>query len=139
MPTGGGEELRGIPDVGLTGAAFKALINTYVMMSFEAADAAALEGVNSSFRKRLTDRGLRPEEFETALAYIRKSTPTSTIDKTSLFLPFKSRVIADAPAEAVCMHCHQGGDVKRITNASVVGGKSETLHEGCAAEWFAKL
>ena len=72
------------------------------MMSFEAADAAALEGVNSSFRKRLTDRGLRPEEVETALAYIRKSTPTSTIDKTSLFLPFKSRVIADAPAEAVC-------------------------------------
>jgi hypothetical protein len=46
------------------------LVNTYDAMAFEAADAAALEGVNSSFRKRLTDRGLTREEAETAMAAI---------------------------------------------------------------------
>jgi AAA domain len=51
----------------------------------------------------------------------------------------KVHIIGDAPADAVCMHCHQAGGVKRITNASAPGSKSETLHEGCAAEWFAKL
>jgi hypothetical protein len=135
MPTGGGEGLRGIPDVGLTRAAFQALINTYDMMSFEAADAAALEGVNSSFRERLTDRGLRPEEVESALASIRKSIGAAEPTKPTI----KVRVIGTCPAETVCLHCHQTGDVKRIANAAVVGGKSETLHEGCAAEWFAKL
>jgi RecA-family ATPase len=51
----------------------------------------------------------------------------------------KVHVIGSAPAEAPCVHCRQIGNVKRIANAAEVGGKSETLHEGCAAEWFAKL
>jgi hypothetical protein len=51
----------------------------------------------------------------------------------------KVHIIGDAPAETPCLHCHQTGNVKRITNASVVGGKSETLHQGCAQAWFAKL
>ena len=131
MPTGGGEELRGIPDVGLTRAAFQALINTYDMMRFEAVDAAALEGVNSSFRKRLTDRGLTPEEVETALAYIRKS--VGGVEPTNPTIKF--RIVGECPAETPCLHCHQTGDVKCIADASVVGGKSETLHEDCAAEW----
>ena len=135
MPTGGGEELRGIPDVGLTRAAFQALINTYDMMRFEAVDAAALEGVNSSFRKRLTDRGLTPEEVETALAYIRKS--VGGVEPTNPTIKF--RIVGECPAETPCLHCHQTGDVKCIADASVVGGKSETLHEDCAAEWLAKL
>jgi hypothetical protein len=88
MPTGGEENLREeIPEwmretpigpttpAGLTTAAFWALVNTYAAMAFEAADAAALERVNSSVRKRLTDRGLTPEEVEAALAAIRKAAP----------------------------------------------------------------
>jgi hypothetical protein len=51
----------------------------------------------------------------------------------------KVHIIGTCPAETPCLHCRQTGNVKRITNASVVGGKSETLHEGCAAAWFAKL
>jgi RecA-family ATPase len=51
----------------------------------------------------------------------------------------KVNVIGPCPAETPCLHCHQTGGVKRVVNASVAGGKSETLHEGCAAEWFAKL
>jgi hypothetical protein len=52
--------------------------------------------------------------------------------------PSPIHIIGDAPAET-CLHCRQTGDVKRIVNAAEVGGKSEMLHEGCAAEWFAKL
>ena len=49
------------------------------------------------------------------------------------------RVIGDCPADTICLHCFQAGDVKRVVNASVVGGKSETLHESCAVAWFDRL
>jgi RecA-family ATPase len=49
------------------------------------------------------------------------------------------RVMGTCPAETPCLHCRQTGDVKRITNAAEVGGKSETLHEDCAAAWFEKI
>ena len=55
---------------GLAVAAFEALVNTYSAMVFEAADGAALERLDGSFRKRLTDRGLTPDQVETALASI---------------------------------------------------------------------
>jgi hypothetical protein len=48
-------------------------------------------------------------------------------------------VIGTCPAETPCLHCRQTGDVKRVVNAAEAGGKSETLHVRCAAEWFAKL
>jgi RecA-family ATPase len=51
----------------------------------------------------------------------------------------KVHVIGECPAETPCLHCRQTGNVKRVANAGEVGGKSETLHEGCAAAWFAKL
>ena len=47
-------------------------------------------------------------------------------------------MIGTCPAGTLCLHCRQTGDVKRIVNAAEAGGKSETLHEDCAAEWFAK-
>jgi hypothetical protein len=49
------------------------------------------------------------------------------------------RVVAGCTPETICQHCHQPGDVKRVVDATVVGGKSETLHEACAAAWFTKL
>jgi hypothetical protein len=105
-------------------------------MAFEAAGgAAALEGVHQSFRKRLADHGLTPEEVEAALASTRQSVEGAEPAKPTV----KVRIIGECPAETPCLHCHQTGEVKRITNASVVGGKSETLHEKCAPEWFAKL
>jgi hypothetical protein len=51
----------------------------------------------------------------------------------------KVSVIGTCPAETPCLHCRQTGDVKRVVNAAEAGGKSETLHVRCAAEWFAKL
>jgi hypothetical protein len=51
----------------------------------------------------------------------------------------KVSVIGECPAEAVCLHCRQTGNVRRIVNAAEAGSKSETLHEACAAEWFAKI
>jgi RecA-family ATPase len=55
-------------------------------------------------------------------------------EKKNLF-----RVVGDAPAECPCLHCHQLGDVKKIAKANVVGAKSETLHEACAEDWFARM
>jgi hypothetical protein len=43
------------------------------------------------------------------------------------------------PGRDAGLHCRQTGDVKRVVNAAEAGGKSETLHVRCAAEWFAKL
>jgi RecA-family ATPase len=51
----------------------------------------------------------------------------------------KVSVVGTCPAEAVCLHCRQTGNVKRVVNAAEAGGKSETLHADCAAAWFAKL
>jgi hypothetical protein len=49
-------------------------------------------------------------------------------------------VVGDCPPDTICLHCHQAGGVKRIKDASVVGGKAETLHEGgCAEAWFEKI
>ena len=49
------------------------------------------------------------------------------------------RVIGPAPLGSVCIHCFRDeGEVLRIASAEA-GSKSETLHEGCAAEWFAAL
>ena len=63
------------PDMGLSVATFRALINTYDAMVFEARPAEGnttgdLERVNASFRKRLASHGLGPDEIEIALAYI---------------------------------------------------------------------
>ena len=66
---GPGPEPQEVP-AGLATAAFEALVNTYDAMAFEAADAAALERVDQSFRKRLTDHGLTAEQVEAALAAI---------------------------------------------------------------------
>ena len=60
---------------GLAVAAFEALVSTYQLMAFEAADHAALERVQGSFRKRLTDHGLTPERVEPALAAIIRKAP----------------------------------------------------------------
>jgi hypothetical protein len=50
------------------------------------------------------------------------------------------RVIGDAGPEAICQHCREPGEVKRVKNDAEVGGKSETLHEGdCAVAWFEKF
>jgi hypothetical protein len=49
------------------------------------------------------------------------------------------RVIGDCPPDTVCLRCHQSGDVKRIIDATVVGGKSETLYLSCAEMWFGNL
>jgi RecA-family ATPase len=46
------------------------------------------------------------------------------------------RLIDDAPADAVCQHCHKPGDVKRIADARYPGSKSETLHIDCAKKYF---
>jgi hypothetical protein len=48
-------------------------------------------------------------------------------------------VIRDCPPDTVCLHCHRPGDVQRVVDATVVGGKSETLHPSCAETWFGNL
>jgi hypothetical protein len=53
--------------------------------------------------------------------------------------PIPVRVVDNCPPLTTCIHCHEGGDVKRIVDASRPGTKSETLHPGCAQAWFAKL
>lgn len=56
-------------------ATFRALINTYGSMAYEARPPEGgagfdQEGLNRSFRKRLSDYGLTSEEIEIALDYI---------------------------------------------------------------------
>ncbi len=46
------------------------------------------------------------------------------------------RTITECPAGTPCLVCNQIGNVKRIKDTRVVGGKSETLHLECAAAWF---
>jgi hypothetical protein len=48
------------------------------------------------------------------------------------------RIIGEAPAESSCLQCHKNRNepVMRIRDASVIGGKAETLHEACAGAWF---
>jgi AAA domain/Bifunctional DNA primase/polymerase, N-terminal len=49
------------------------------------------------------------------------------------------RVLADCEPQTVCIACGQPGDVKRIKDGTRSGSQSETLHEGCAPAWFAKV
>jgi hypothetical protein len=49
----------------------------------------------------------------------------------------KIRIIGDAPHDAVCIKCFSSaGRVLKIKDAGRIGGKTETLHEACAVEWF---
>jgi hypothetical protein len=48
-------------------------------------------------------------------------------------------VISDCPPDTVYLHCHRPGDVQRVVDATVVVGKSETLHPSCAETWFGNL
>jgi hypothetical protein len=50
----------------------------------------------------------------------------------------KIRVLGPCDDDAVCLHCRKSGDVKRISNLNNPGGKTETLHEECAVQWFMK-
>jgi RecA-family ATPase len=48
----------------------------------------------------------------------------------------RTKTIGEAPG-ATCVQCHSNdGRVLKIKNAGKVGGKTETLHEACAQEWF---
>jgi hypothetical protein len=48
-------------------------------------------------------------------------------------------VIGSAQPGTVCFHCYRAdGEVLKIAR-SAPGSKSEPLHEGCAARWFAVL
>jgi hypothetical protein len=49
------------------------------------------------------------------------------------------RVIGDCPPDTVCLHCRQSGNVKRVVDATAVGGKSKMLHPSCAETWFGNL
>jgi len=44
---------------------------------------------------------------------------------------------APLPPDAVCACCHTKGEVWRIRDSRVVGGKSEPLHQACAPRFFA--
>ena len=73
--------------------------------------------------------------------YNGKPSP-SLVDQPRADLPLAPspfRVIAEAPADAVCMHCHEAGHVKRVTDGRSPGFKSECLHEHCAQAWFDAL
>jgi hypothetical protein len=50
------------------------------------------------------------------------------------------RILGPAPHGSCCLHCYRiDGDVLRIANAAVVGGKAETLHQACAEQWFSNM
>ena len=53
--------------------------------------------------------------------------------------PSRFRIVGKALEGSTCIVCHKSsGDVLKIKDAQQVGSKAETLHEGCAAQWFAK-
>jgi hypothetical protein len=50
------------------------------------------------------------------------------------------RKVAETPPGTHCVCCHSpAGEVSRIKDTHVVGGKSEPLHERCAPEWFERV
>jgi hypothetical protein len=72
----------------------------------------------------------------------RTTTPTRGVGGTAargVEASIKVSVIGECPVETPCLHCRRTGNVRRVRNDAEAGGKSETLHEDCAAAWFAKL
>src|SRR5262249_12227438 len=54
-------------------------------------------------------------------------------------VPNGIRILDDCPANTNCVYCGKGYNVRRITAVGRPGLKSETLHEECAAAWFAAI
>ena len=53
--------------------------------------------------------------------------------------PSRFRIVGKALEGSTCIVCHKSsGDVLKIEERPAGGSKAETLHERCAAEWFAK-
>jgi hypothetical protein len=48
------------------------------------------------------------------------------------------RVVGECEETTVCIACGKPGNVQRLAPIGRPGAKSETLHWGCAPEWFAK-
>jgi len=50
------------------------------------------------------------------------------------------RVLGETPPGTFCICCHSAeGRVLKIKDASVIGGKPETLHRDCAERWFGAI
>jgi RecA-family ATPase len=73
---------------------------------------------------------LRKEGAIERASYGKYQMPTTADEK-------RFRVIKSCGPETVCLQCQKAdGKVMRIKDTAKPGSESETLHEGCAREWF---